>query len=57
MNNDIKKKRICLLLSESVVNDFRKKSRSTGIKQNYVIEALLKNWVSKPINIGVGEVK
>lgn len=51
MNNDIKKKKICLLLSENVVNEFAKKSKSTGIKQNFVAEALLKNWLSKPINV------
>lgn len=44
-----KKKKICLLLSEQVVNEFVKKTKDLGIKQNFVTESLLKGWTNKPI--------
>ena len=53
MKSTDKKKKICLLLSENVVNDFAKKTKQTGIKQNFVIEALLRNWLTKPVDCGV----
>lgn len=55
--NDTRKKRICLLLSEDVINNFVKKTKQTGLNQGYVVEKLLEHWTRKTIDTGTGNFK